>query len=85
MQEAAGICKKILKIKEGDIIKTTDSSGNEIIVEIPVGHVWLEGDNKAYSRDSRHYGPVPYALLQGKALFKVFIFLSYKFLPVQKL
>jgi hypothetical protein len=31
----------------------------ELRVLIPRGHVWLEGDNKAASHDSRHYGPVP--------------------------
>ena len=33
--------------------------------------MWLEGDNPLNSTDSRQYGPVPWALLQGRALFKV--------------
>ena len=44
-------------------------------VQVPRGHVWLEGDNPLNSTDSRQYGPVPWALLQGRALVKV-IFLS---------
>jgi signal peptidase I len=31
--------------------------------EVPEGHVWLEGDNVAMSRDSREYGPVPMAMI----------------------
>ena len=40
-------------------------------VQVPEGHVWLQGDNPINSTDSRHYGPVPYALLRGRALLKV--------------
>lgn len=44
-----------------------DSGG----VQVPAGHVWLQGDNTLNSTDSRHYGPVPYALVNGKAFLKV--------------
>ena len=40
-------------------------------VQVPKGHVWLQGDNTLNSTDSRHYGPVPYALLSAKAVAKV--------------
>ena len=33
------------------------------------GHVWLEGDNKEMSLDSRDYGPVPKGLITGKVFF----------------
>ena len=39
-------------------------------------HVWVEGDNIYYSRDSRQFGPVPYSLLEGKVFCKVTTFLS---------
>lgn len=35
--------------------------------QVPEGHVWLQGDNTLNSSDSRAYGPVPYALLRGRA------------------
>ena len=38
---------------------------------VPAGHVWLQGDNPANSTDSRHYGPVPLALVQGRVVLKV--------------
>jgi hypothetical protein len=40
-------------------------------VQVPEGHVWLQGDNATNSTDSRHYGAVPYALLEGRAFLKV--------------
>lgn len=40
-------------------------------VQVPEGHVWLQGDNPVNSTDSRHYGPVPAALLRGRAFLKV--------------
>ena len=38
---------------------------------VPCGHVWLEGDNKGRSRDSRDFGPVPYGLLRGRVICRV--------------
>ena len=37
------------------------------MIQVPEGHVWLEGDNQAWSRDSRFYGPVPLALIKGRS------------------
>lgn len=39
-------------------------------VTVPAGHVWLEGDNRNQSTDSRHYGAVPLALVRGRARFR---------------
>lgn len=46
---------------------------NTLDLQVPKGHVWLEGDNPLNSTDSRQYGPVPWALLQGRAFLKVSI------------
>ena len=34
-------------------------------MKIPRGHVWIEGDNKEISNDSRSFGPVPIGLIHG--------------------
>ena len=41
------------------------------MVEIPPGHVWLEGDNALNSTDSRYYGPVPSSLVKGRVILRV--------------
>ncbi|CAK7351737.1 unnamed protein product [Dovyalis caffra] len=38
---------------------------------VPRGHIWIQGDNMYASCDSRHFGPVPYGLVQGKVFFRV--------------
>lgn len=62
------ICKRVKGIP-GDKIRKGFSSQ-----VVPKGHVWLEGDNKNNSTDSRTYGPVPIGLLRGRAVCKVFPF-----------
>lgn len=65
------VCKRLVGI-EGDVIHVPScDTFKERLVTIPNGHVWLQGDNLKTSRDSREYGPVPYALLQGRAAFKI--------------
>ena len=41
------------------------------LMEIPRGHVWLQGDNVGLSNDSRSFGPVPYALITGRVWMQV--------------
>jgi hypothetical protein len=41
------------------------------LLQVPPGHIWLEGDNLIVSRDSREYGPVPLALVRGRAMVQV--------------
>ncbi|XP_061369975.1 mitochondrial ATP-independent inner membrane protease subunit 1a-like isoform X2 [Gastrolobium bilobum] len=58
---------------EGDTITyfdplRADSTQTQIV---PKGHVWIQGDNIYASHDSRHFGPVPYGLIQGKVFFRV--------------
>ena len=56
------ICKRVCGL-EGD------SAGP--FTKVPRGHFWAEGDNKEFSFDSRHHGPIPLAAVQGKVLFSL--------------
>jgi inner membrane protease subunit 2 len=38
-------------------------------VQVPVNHVWVEGDNRDRSQDSNSYGPLPKSLIQGKLTY----------------
>jgi signal peptidase I len=44
-------------------------SGSFPLMEVPAGHVFVLGDNRANSDDSRAFGPVPLDLIKGKAFF----------------
>jgi mitochondrial inner membrane protease subunit 1 len=48
-----------------------ETRGEPTMVQVPEGHVWLAGDNLAWSRDSRFYGPVPMGLIRAKTLWHV--------------
>ncbi|KAG7394476.1 IMP1 inner mitochondrial membrane peptidase-like [Phytophthora boehmeriae] len=66
------VCKRIIA-QEGETVcvRPRYSSSEVEFHKIPKGHVWLEGDNKHDSHDSRYYGPVPRALLQGRVLMRI--------------
>jgi inner membrane protease subunit 1 len=48
-----------------------DRRGEGKFVKVPKGYVWIVGDNLSNSTDSRHYGPVPLAMVKGKVLARV--------------
>lgn len=51
-----------------------DVFGTQQFMSIPAGHVWIEGDNSPASHDSRAFGPVPAALIQGRVVATVWPF-----------
>ena len=59
------VCKRIVGTP-GEKIKMNFS-----YVIVPEGHVWLEGDNKHDSVDSRTYGAVPQALILSRAFCRI--------------
>ncbi|PNX77933.1 mitochondrial inner membrane protease subunit 1-like protein [Trifolium pratense] len=59
---------------EGDRITYVSSPENSNKLEtvvVPKGHVWVEGDNKYNSNDSRSFGAVPYGLIESKLFWRV--------------
>lgn len=53
---------------EGDTVVKSDGASTSLIT-VPLGHYWVEGDNKGLSIDSQQFGPVPKSLLQSKAFY----------------
>jgi hypothetical protein len=45
--------------------------------EIPKGQMWLEGDNKSKSLDSRVFGPVSIGLFEGLVFCRITPFTTY--------
>ena len=73
------ICKRVIGLP-GDIVCVDPTGGkapSSEHVKIPKGHVWISGDNAAWSRDSRDYGPVSISLIQGRIIAKVRMLCSY--------
>jgi signal peptidase I len=55
-------------ITENLILSENDVSVDEIVV--PAGHVYVLGDNRPVSLDSRFFGPVPLDAITGKVVFR---------------
>lgn len=78
------VCKRVTAL-EGDIVEVDPRRGDTSwsgsirepawgegkFIKVPMGHVWLTGDNLNNSTDSRDYGPVPLATIRAKALRRV--------------
>ena len=68
------LVKRVIN-KEGETAKFWSwKHMKDIEVEVPLGHLWLEGDNKENSKDSRDIGPVSLSLIEGIARYKVYPF-----------
>ena len=61
------LCKRIIAIENEKV--DLDNEGNFIIV--PKNHVWVEGDNKDNSYDSRSFGPISNHLIIGRIKAKI--------------
>jgi len=66
------MCKRVLA-KEGEEVYV-DPRHSDAKLQVPQGHIWLQGDNMVNSMDSRMFGPVPRGLVKGKVVMKLFPF-----------
>jgi mitochondrial inner membrane protease subunit 1 len=65
------VVKRVL-YTEGEMAEFMDlREGRLVKVQVPSNHVWVEGDNKSNSRDSRDYGPLSLELIHGIARYRV--------------
>ncbi len=73
-----------VELKNGKIYRNGEELTEEYItgrmnngfdpVEIPEGHIYVLGDNRNRSSDSRHIGPVPVNNIQGRVILRFFPF-----------
>ncbi|XP_037933979.1 mitochondrial inner membrane protease subunit 1 [Teleopsis dalmanni] len=70
------ICKRVIGVPGDKIIKKA-TSNEEYKIEkntneyVPRGHIWIEGDNRENSSDSRSYGPIPLGLVKSRVLLRL--------------
>lgn len=55
----------------GDYVLQNTPGTSDVMVMVPENHVWVAGDNLPWTRDSRHYGPLPMGLIRGKIVARV--------------
>ncbi|SOV24258.1 type I signal peptidase [Plasmodium sp. DRC-Itaito] len=65
VNEKKRVCKRIIAIENDKLFIDNFHS----YVEIPQNNIWVEGDNKMDSYDSRNYGSVNVQLIIGKVFF----------------
>jgi len=60
------VCKRVTGLPGDQVLMP-----NGGMLTVPDGMVWLEGDNPNNSSDSRTYGALPVALLQGRVVARI--------------
>ncbi|KAI9743135.1 MAG: hypothetical protein M1818_003430 [Claussenomyces sp. TS43310] len=65
------VIKRVIGMEGDYVLRDTPGSGSQHMLQIPVGHCWVVGDNLPASRDSRIFGPLPMALIKGKIIAKI--------------
>jgi len=71
VEPGESVIKRIIGLQGDYVMLNTPGSGSDTMIQVPEGHCWVAGDNLPYSRDSRHFGPMPMALIKGKIVAKI--------------
>lgn len=71
-EPGARVIKRVIGMQGDYVMRDTPGSGSTAMIQVPQGHVWVVGDNMKDSLDSRHWGPLPMALIKGKVIAKMF-------------
>lgn len=74
------ICKRLIALP-GDIVLTNSTASDDSqdkdehtssqSIYIKPGQIWVEGDNRLNSTDSRNYGQIPMGLIKSKVLARI--------------
>ncbi|XP_071831465.1 mitochondrial inner membrane protease subunit 1-like isoform X2 [Apostichopus japonicus] len=75
------LCKRVVALEFDHMPDETSWRFTRMRQYVPRGHVWVEGDNRRNSMDSRCFGPIPVGLIRGRAIYKVWPFSSVGLLP----
>ena len=62
-------------LEEPYLQKGVVTDGMDEPVTVPEGHVWVMGDNRGDSADSRVFGPVPEDTIVGRAFMRMWLLL----------
>ncbi|GBF97650.1 mitochondrial inner membrane protease subunit 1 [Raphidocelis subcapitata] len=73
------VIKRVTAVAGQRVTLFTRGGGAPTTLEVPTGHIWLQGDNLIMSRDSREYGPVPLAMVKGRVVCQILP--NYKWVP----
>lgn len=65
------VVKRVLALPGERVRVRSLRDGGFRVEQVPPGHVWLQGDNYHSSQDSRDYGAMPWAMLQGRVFVVV--------------
>ncbi|GMI85978.1 hypothetical protein like AT1G23465 [Hibiscus trionum] len=65
------VCKRLIGMEGDQVTYVVDPNNSDECktIVVPKGHVWVEGDYIYNSKDSRHFGAIPYGLLEGRAFW----------------
>lgn len=66
------IIKRVTAVADEVVVVYPDRDHADIRrVQVPPGHIWIQGDNPTHSLDSRQYGAVPLALVRGRVVMQL--------------